>query len=97
MAAQFIDGIKTVNAATGIHGMENAAATTGFVMVIIVFGTRDMKKEHGGILRGIILPGLAELVNYFLAFSLIIRSHHLIHPQLFILRFPCMFPSAVAP
>ena len=38
MADQFINGIKTVSAETGIPGMENAAVIIGFVMDIIVLG-----------------------------------------------------------
>ena len=57
MECLFTDGFKIVKGRTGIHGMEEEADIFGHVTDIIVFGIIQPRKEHGGISRGIIIPG----------------------------------------
>jgi len=57
MVGLLIIGFKNVSKGNGIHGMEKGEAIFGFVMDIAVFGIIGLRKEHGGILPGIILSG----------------------------------------
>jgi hypothetical protein len=66
----FTTGIKNASKETGIPGTGEEEDIFGCAMVTIATGITNMKKEPGGILPGIILPGR---VDHLLIFYL---KHH---------------------
>jgi hypothetical protein len=68
----FTVGIKNVGKETGIPGTEEEEDIFGCAMVTIATGITNMKKEHGGTLPGIILPGRVDHFLYPLDYRLIL-------------------------
>jgi hypothetical protein len=83
---QFITGIKNASKETGIPGTGEEEDIFGYAMATIATGITGMKKEHGGILPGIILPGPFDhlLINFYLIISSWKKSRNKIIMALFL-------------